>query len=99
MAIITGCVLQAGTIAFDGDATLAKAESLITEAGRLGARIAVLPGASSADTRRALTSTSFLALARPRDATTSADTSRPRSRYLARKLSASAVPHELASCS
>jgi len=43
MATITGCVLQAGTIAFDTDATLAKAEALIAEAGRLGARIAVLP--------------------------------------------------------
>src|SRR5215216_3224774 len=43
MAIITGCVLQAGTIAFDTDATLARAETLVAEAGRLGARIAVLP--------------------------------------------------------
>jgi nitrilase len=43
MAIITGCVLQAGTVAFDTDATLVKAEALIAEAGRLGARIAVLP--------------------------------------------------------
>jgi len=43
MAIITACVLQAGSIAFDTAATLARAEVLIAEAGRLGARIAVLP--------------------------------------------------------
>jgi hypothetical protein len=40
MAVITACVLQAGTTAFDTEATLAKAEALITEAGRLGSRIA-----------------------------------------------------------
>ena len=43
MAVITACVLQAGTTAFDTEATLAKAEALIAEAGRLGSRIAVLP--------------------------------------------------------
>ena len=43
MAIITACVLQAGTTAFDTEATLAKAEALIAEAGRLGASIALLP--------------------------------------------------------
>ena len=43
MAIITACVLQAATVAFDTAATVAKAETLIAEAGRLGARVAVLP--------------------------------------------------------
>jgi nitrilase len=43
MAVITACVLQAGTTAFDTDATLVKAEALIAEAGRLNAGIAVLP--------------------------------------------------------
>ena len=43
MAIVTACVLQGGTVGFDTEATLAKAESLIAEAGRIGARIAVLP--------------------------------------------------------
>ena len=43
MTIVTACVLQAGTVAFDTEATLGKAEALIAEAGRLGARIAVLP--------------------------------------------------------
>ncbi len=45
MAVITACVLRAGSIAFDTEATVAKAETLIAEAGRLGARIAVLPEA------------------------------------------------------
>jgi len=43
MALITACVVQAGSIAFDTPATVDKAERLIAEAGRLGARIAVLP--------------------------------------------------------
>jgi nitrilase len=43
MPVITACVLQAGTTAFDTEATLAKAEALIAEAGRRGAGIAVLP--------------------------------------------------------
>jgi nitrilase len=43
MAVITACVLQGGTVGFDTAATLAKAEGLVAEAGRLGARIAVLP--------------------------------------------------------
>lgn len=43
MAIITACVLQAGSVGFDTAATVAKAEALIAEAGRLGARIALLP--------------------------------------------------------
>jgi len=43
MTIVTACVLQASTVAFDTAATLGKAEALIAEAGRLGARIAVLP--------------------------------------------------------
>jgi len=43
MAIIKACVVQAGSIAFDTPATVKKAEKLIAEAGRLGARIAVLP--------------------------------------------------------
>src|SRR5438045_973481 len=43
VAVIIACVLQAGTVAFDTEATVAKAEGLIAEAGRLGARIAVLP--------------------------------------------------------
>jgi nitrilase len=45
MPAITGCVIQAGSIAFDTSASLAKAETLVAEAGRLGARIAVLPEA------------------------------------------------------
>src|SRR5512137_2336250 len=43
MAIIQASVLQAGTVALDTDATLAKAEAMIAEAGGIGARIAVLP--------------------------------------------------------
>jgi len=43
MAIIKASVLQAGTVALDTDATLAKAEAMIAEAGGIGARIAVLP--------------------------------------------------------
>ena len=43
MFLVTACVLQTGTIAFDTAATLDRAECLIAEAGRLGARIAVLP--------------------------------------------------------
>jgi nitrilase len=43
MAVITACVLQAGTTAFDTEVTPAKAEALTAEAGWLGARIAVLP--------------------------------------------------------
>jgi hypothetical protein len=43
MAVITACVIQTGTTAFDTEVTLAKAEALIAEPGRLGASIAVLP--------------------------------------------------------
>jgi hypothetical protein len=39
MAIIQASVLQAGTVALDTDATLAKAEAMIAEAGGIGARI------------------------------------------------------------
>jgi len=35
MAVITACVLQAGTVGFDTAATLARAEGLVAEAGRL----------------------------------------------------------------
>src|SRR5262245_60798215 len=43
MAIIKASVLQAGTVALDTDATLAKAEAMIAEVGGIGAVIAVLP--------------------------------------------------------
>ena len=43
MGIVTACVLQDSTVGFDTEATLAKAEALIAEAARIGARIAVLP--------------------------------------------------------
>jgi nitrilase len=43
MAVVTACVLQAGTTAFDSEATLRKAEEMIADAGRRGAQIAVLP--------------------------------------------------------
>jgi len=45
MAMVTACVVQAGTVAFDTEATLAKVERLVAEAGRKGAQIAVLPEA------------------------------------------------------
>ena len=45
MAVVTACVVQTGTVAFDTEATLAKVEGLVAEAGCLGAQIAVLPEA------------------------------------------------------
>lgn len=43
MTVVTAAVLQAASVGFDTNATLAKAEALVAEAGRLGARIALLP--------------------------------------------------------
>jgi nitrilase len=45
MTEITAAVVQAASVGFDTAATVSKAEGLIEEAGRLGARIAVFPEA------------------------------------------------------
>lgn len=45
MTKLTACVVQAGSVGFDTEATVAKAVSLIEECGRRGAQVAVFPEA------------------------------------------------------